>query len=182
MPRSFSRCRHWRSLCSWTLPVLQDISRAACGDRRKRLPPLLQSLPFICDYITTDLDARRRQRATPRRDLARLGEIEHGLCDVLSVPEICPRVTVCAGTPWDLFCAAGIHDAWSYHVHANCPAARIPSRDSGISRPIPPLVNHWDGCSESRKRMIDDGSRDAHHTATALLREHLALPPIASYR
>jgi len=27
----------------------------------------LQSPPFICDYITTDLDARRHQRAAPRR-------------------------------------------------------------------------------------------------------------------
>jgi hypothetical protein len=29
--------------------------------------PLLQRPPFICDSVTTDLNVRHRQRATPRR-------------------------------------------------------------------------------------------------------------------
>src|SRR5258707_14757101 len=66
----------------------------------------------------------------------------------------------------------GIHDAWSHHVHANA-LRRVFHRETPGYRVDTALGDHWDGCSESRKRMIDDRSRDAHHTAAALLREHL---------
>src|SRR6266850_2086568 len=105
-------------------------------------------------------------------DLARLGEIEHGLRDVLGTRNM-PEGRQCAqeflGT---VLVQRRIHNAWSDHVHANA-LRRVFHRETSGDRVDAALGDHRDGRGHPGKRMIDDGSGDAHHAAAALLRKHL---------
>ena len=105
-------------------------------------------------------------------DLARLGEIEHGLCDVLGARNL-PKGRQCAQELLGIVLVQrGVHNAWSYHVYANA-LRRVFHRETPGYRVDTALGDHREGRGHRGKRMIDDRTRDAHHTAASLLREHL---------
>src|ERR1700730_11998154 len=77
-------------------------------------------------------------------DLARLGEVEHSLCDVLGARNL-PKGRQCAQELLGIVLVQrGIHDAWSHHVHANA-LRRVFHRETPGYRVDTALGDHWDG-------------------------------------
>jgi hypothetical protein len=104
-------------------------------------------------------------------NLARLREVEHRLCDVLGASNLRKGRQCAQELLGIVLVQRGIDDSWSYHVHANA-LRRVFHRQTAGYRVDTALGDHRSRSSESRKRMINNRTCDAHHTAAALLREH----------
>src|SRR5713226_1287618 len=120
MPRSFSRCS------ALAFVVLVDTATS---------PPAQVRAAVNVQHLSGDL--------------ARLGEIEHGFCDVLGARNL-PKGRQCAQELLGIVLVQrGIHDAWSDHVHANA-LRRVFHRETPGYCVDTALGDHCDGCSESR--------------------------------
>src|ERR1700674_307354 len=68
LPRALSRCSALAFVVFVDITGALSISvEAASEDRQETPASFIAKPPFVCDYVTTDLDARRCQRAAPRR-------------------------------------------------------------------------------------------------------------------
>jgi len=142
--------RRQHSFGSWTLRVPHAYHSKAL--RRPTRNACLRPSPATTSPPTQMRAAVNVQHLAG--DLARLGEIEHGLCDVLGVRNL-PKGDSVRRNSLGLFLCSGVSTTPGATTFTRMPAARIPSRDSGYCVDTA-LGDHWDGRSESRKRMIDD--------------------------